>query len=948
MNFRAVGGARVHAGVVLFVCALPLLSLSAAACGGASPGPNGGQDHDQFTVATNDEYTEALTNAVIGTPAGVISVDAKGSVSALVPVPTGGAASDAGQAIDAGPPSDSGILVGEAGGPPLTGDDGGVSSDDGGGISPLPDGGVGASSSFGQWHFDDCSPKSHFLLDSSGAGANAQQALKAACVSGISGLGVQFRTAKDIVQVPDEPQFTVASNVAVAAWVNPNTVTGDQPIVLKRLNNKTSFSLGIHKGNIEMSVVLANGKTVISQAPIAAGTWSHVAGLYDGTFLFLFINGQQFGQVFAGSALTDVFAPIRIGATTQSQHFDGIIDEVFLTMQPISKDALTALACISRPTTVAVNPLTSGPVPFDTTVHYDITVNDNDVGFCPSTSYEAFNSGVLDPGITANFSPFFVSDVLPGGTAAFGADVTGSDDADPGVHTIPFTVFRFGQTFEQVAGQLTYDLSAPTGCFVSTRHELMITDLSVVDDPVRTFGVIDPGFGDGGVVFSDAGSASGGGSASSSSSGSSGGTFGGSSSGPVGSSSGGVGPTPVPAPGPSATGDGGASVPVPLDSPSLGVWTFGHLLRELAPTPADAPALVEKLFDHWLTDQQVNGFTVSARPAIQPILLDIWPRTPDGALDLDQSPLRLQAIVNRTDLRNLAAGSAGEGRFVFGVNGPGFPQQFTVILEYNLPATTAADAATWASLWHGLASHPFPSEEYNAALEALTRRFAGRGASPGSINGSALINLRTNEIALSDIGRWEFREFNLSPTTGFFDEATVKETPDLGFNGSSRFADFVNQNAAAIISEIPGANDGTVSTQFEGSPFLGGSVFNDLVEWSAPGITNDDARFHASLNTCNGCHGPESNTTFLQISPRFPGSEAFLSPFLTGTTVTDPAGQTRTLNDLGRRKTDFTSVVCGPTDAGPPPPPLEAGAPPPPFEDAAAPVPLEAGVVVVK
>jgi len=920
MKLKFGGGARVSAGAVLFVCALPLLGALASACGGASPGSNSGHNNDKFVTGTNDEYTEALTNAVIGTPSGVIVVGADGGVGVPVPVDGGPVTADAGVAPDASKMLDSGVSAddgsapppGDDGSAPSPGDDGGAS--DGGGIFPGADGGFVGS--FGQWHFDDCSPQSHFLVDSSGEGATAQQALKAACVPGIQGLGVKFRTAKDIVQVPDEPQFTVASNVAVAAWVNPNTVSGDQPIVLKRANNKTSFSLGIHKGNIEMSVVLTDGTTVISQAPIAAGTWSHVAGLYDGTFLFLFINGQQFGQVYAGSALRDVFVPIRIGATTQSQHFDGIIDEVFVTMQPISKDALTSLACLPHPSTLAVSPLTSGPVPFDTTVHYTISVSNNDIGFCSQKSYEAFNNGALDMGITANFSPFFISNVNPGATATFGADVTGSDEADPGVHKIPFIVFSFSQSFEVTPGQLTYELAQPTGCFVSSRHELMITDPSVVDDPVRTFGVTDPPFGgsDGGVAFEDASTGSG------------------------GSSSSGGGPLPLPPPLPGAPGalQTSADASPPPSSPSLGVWTFGHLLRELAPTPVDAPALAEKLFDHWLTDQSVNGFTVAARPAIQQVLLDVWPRTSDGALDLDRAPLRLQAIVNRTDLRNLAAGSAGEGRFVFAVNGQGgFPQQFTVILEYNLPAATPADAATWASLWHGLASHPFPSEEYNAALEALTRRFSGRGASPGSINGSALVNLRTNEIALSNVGRWELREFNLSPTTGFFDEATIKETPDLGFNGSQTFADFVNQNAAAIVGEVPGANNGTVPAQFEGSPFLGGSVFNDLVVWSAPGIASDDARFHASLNTCNGCHGPEANTTFLQITPRSPGSEATLSPFLTGTTVTDSAGQTRTLNDLGRRRTDFTGVVCGPTDGGAPPPAVDAN--PPPVVDAGSP-----------
>ena len=100
-----------------------------------------------------------------------------------------------------------------------------------------------------------------------------------------------------------------------------------------------------------------------------------------------------------------------------------------------------------------------------------------------------------------------------------------------------------------------------------------------------------------------------------------------------------------------------------------------------------------------------------------------------------------------------------------------------------------------------------------------------------------------------------------------------------------------------------------------------------IVVWSGPGIANDDARFHASLNTCNGCHGPEASTTFLQITPRSPGSAATLSPFLTGTTVTDSAGVTRTVNDLGRRRTDFTGIVCGSSDAGPPPP-VDASPPP--------------------
>src|SRR5262245_50082940 len=102
-----------------------------------------GRVDDRFAAETFDEYTDPLTDVVIGEPGKPAPEESTASTSEAL------AAADAD-----------------------------------GGAPPLPTG-------FGSWHFDDCSPDSHFLIDSSGAGANAQQALGAACVPGISGLGVQ-------------------------------------------------------------------------------------------------------------------------------------------------------------------------------------------------------------------------------------------------------------------------------------------------------------------------------------------------------------------------------------------------------------------------------------------------------------------------------------------------------------------------------------------------------------------------------------------------------------------------------------------------------------------------------------------------------------------------------------------------------------------------------------
>ena len=850
----------------------------------------------KFAAQTYDEYTEPLTNAVIGTPEGTTEIGPTGETT-FVPaaVTTAAVTTAAAKAGTAGSTGAAGAAGGAAGGgfagrgvAGSTGQagsfggggsfgtggasaDGGVPTDGGfggtfgsggafGSGGTFGTGGFGMAGSFGTggfgggsggssgggfgfWHFDDCSPTSHFLLDSSGFGANAQQALKADCVAGISGLGVQIRSAKDIIQVPDEPQFQVTGNrIGVAAWVHPNTVSGDQPIIIKRLNNQTSFSLGIHKGNIQMSVVLTNGKTVISSAPISPGVWTHVAGMYDGTFVFLFINGQQFGQVFAGGTMVNVFAPLRFGATSQSQFLDGIIDEVFVSTENISKDVLTALSCISRPSTISVNPTSSAPTPPDTNAQFSIMVTDNDIGACQPKQYDAFlNSFESNISTSFDFPPGTFQTASPGQTLTFSLEVSGTEDADPGAHQVSVIVEAFPQNgfFEELFAQMTFNLQAPTGCFVSKSKELMITNTSVVDDPNRTVG----------------------------------------------------------------------------DGP----WSFGHILRQLAPTPGQAPAFALQLFQHWLTDQTVQltaqaSVTVAARPAVQQQILDLWPKTASGDLDLDNPPFKLQAIVDRFDLRPTPAnGSAGQGRMVYALtpqNSYG-GEEFTVIIEYNLPAASDQAVTDWANRWHALASHPFPSEEYNAALEAVTRMFTDQDPNSSRVNHSNALQLRTNDFVLSGFTRWELREFQLSATTGLFDEVTVKETPDVSFNNTQTFADFVNQNEQAIIAVIPGAPSNTVPATFEGQNFLAGSAFNDFFEWNGPGIKNPDARFHASLNTCNGCHGPETNTSFLMISPRGIGGEAGLSPFLTGTTVFDQfSGQSRTLNDLARRQSDLAGVVC--------------------------------------
>src|SRR5207237_1426858 len=118
---------------------------------------------------------------------------------------------------------------------------------------------------------------------------------------------------------------------------------------------------------------------------------------------------------------------------------------------------------------------------------------------------------------------------------------------------------------------------------------------------------------------------------------------------------------------------------------------------------------------------------------------------------------------------------------------------------------------------------------------------------------------------------------------------------------------FINTHAAALI-----AGKQTIPLSFNNAPFRGAAVTNNIDFWSAPGVTDNNARFALSVNTCDACHGRETNTSFLQIGVRSAGVKSTFSGFLTGLDVTDPVdGVTvRHFADLSRRASDLASVAC--------------------------------------
>lgn len=325
-----------------------------------------------------------------------------------------------------------------------------------------------------------------------------------------------------------------------------------------------------------------------------------------------------------------------------------------------------------------------------------------------------------------------------------------------------------------------------------------------------------------------------------------------------------------------------------------GAWTFNRLMTNMANQPVTGvhPSdFVKNWLQQWASTQVINSFPATPRAQVINQVLNTWETDPStGKLRLDKAPLRLLAIVNRMDLRTNSAyggGTAGEGRFVFGVvrrntNGSCSVFPFTVILEYGIPITGCTNIRSYARQWGALGTLTLGSAAYNSQLQVITDRFTAANAAPAKPNRSAINQVRTDEFLQSP---WELREFAIARGANQLTMTTAKQTPHSSLNNSILVGDYIFDNGPAIL-----AGTHVVPLVYQGQRMLTGAVPNGPPQqfWNGPGAGNDE-RNKFSLATCDACHGRETATNFLHIRTRNSGASALLSKFLIGNgTLTTP------------------------------------------------------------
>lgn len=124
------------------------------------------------------------------------------------------------------------------------------------------------------------------------------------------------------------------NKVSVEAWVRPTSLTGLGVIVGNYSNpsNQLQFLLRRENGNYGFWVGPGNVTTYLSATSAAntatLNTWQHVAGVYNGTVISIYINGVLSSTAAASYTFAANTNSILIGSNGINESFDGDIDEL--------------------------------------------------------------------------------------------------------------------------------------------------------------------------------------------------------------------------------------------------------------------------------------------------------------------------------------------------------------------------------------------------------------------------------------------------------------------------------------------------------------------------------------------------------------------------------------------------------------------------------------------
>jgi hypothetical protein len=216
----------------------------------------------------------------------------------------------------------------------------------------------------GWWKFDESSGTT--AADSSGYGNTAllddDPNSNPTFVAGKIGNALYFDGARDYGRVTNDPNFfDITGQITLSAWVTLDYATNYATVISK--GQETAWSMQTAGYNERMNFhVAASGMPwngISGSINVGGGVWHHVAGVYDGSMAYLYIDGVEDAQLAASGPIGINSDEVIIGGSFPSlpsgyRQWEGMMDDVRVYDRALSQEEISDLAGVNY--AIASNP----------------------------------------------------------------------------------------------------------------------------------------------------------------------------------------------------------------------------------------------------------------------------------------------------------------------------------------------------------------------------------------------------------------------------------------------------------------------------------------------------------------------------------------------------------------------------------------------------------------
>ncbi|HUV63426.1 MAG TPA: LamG-like jellyroll fold domain-containing protein [Sedimentisphaerales bacterium] len=227
-----------------------------------------------------------------------------------------------------------------------------------------------ASGLVGHWAFNGD------FTDSSGNGNHGQAIGDTVVMKDPEhGFVAEFDGTGDYIEIPHSETLNITGNeITLATWAYCDDVTGPPEILIAKVYRETThanpyFSYGLHflsngQPRFWLRLGTANRFVPATVGMIQSQQWYHVAGVYTGSQMILYVNGEAVATGNFSGTITGYNTVLRLGTNGGlTEQMDGKIDDVRIYNRALSVEDIAA-TMVGAPAEVA-----SSPTPADGALH---------------------------------------------------------------------------------------------------------------------------------------------------------------------------------------------------------------------------------------------------------------------------------------------------------------------------------------------------------------------------------------------------------------------------------------------------------------------------------------------------------------------------------------------------------------------------------------------------